>query len=433
MKITLLTFSLGLILSTGVNAAGTVCDVKSWRQKTITHPKEKAEHKGKTYGEIYCKKHEASNGHVSYKPTPALDAISPGGNASESLKVPGNPWLLGACTRKCQTDALNAFNRVYAVAVAGEAPPEAVTTSDALVDVQGKVADLNAAAERSQQSAQDIENEIDNSALNQDTLSAIMQELGISGKPEDIGFPKGATSPPRICRDKCLEVYTQYQSRQNAMLDEQEKRIKEIEAERENLKTNANELVTDLNGAFTGDFKKLALYELQQIDPNIKNEEDLANTCSGSVNSTEERAKKIAEVCDRLRAESGELEKLKEKSSKIAQDIDKSKDLDFLLTKIDFEKLKLSEDQKEIAKREIDEATKEKLKGTVLGRMMDQMRDDMCKVAKDPNFMCLDNAFATNNLIDDVGRALNPDLSEKDQKRDNFQNRRIGSSAVTNP
>lgn len=419
MKLILLV-SLAVFSLAQANAAGTICEDEKWRKSTIEHPNDP--YKGKTYGDTYCKK----NDNNWWVPSEAMDNLVDG-NAKEVIKASGG--FLGICTKNCKKNSKAIFDEIYGVKIAGKKPAEARDTSSTLVGLQIRSSQLDQAVDNAETDFKGVVSSLSEAEDKDRRIAGAINSLGLKDSPESLGIKDGQF--PEVCLDNCLKVQQAFLSQRAAELQEQKTRIEQVKDTRKKVESNADELVKDLNQVYEGKFQSLALNELKKAGADIKDVSDIETVCKETLGSTNDKAKKILETCDDLKSKTQDLEKLKEKTEGIAKKIKKSSDLDFLLAKVDFEGLKVSEDQKEIARKELDKQAQKKLKGTVLGRMMDQMRGDMCNVALNPSFMCGENPYATSLLIDDVGRVLDPGKDNVDPlNRENFRSRKIGGSAA---
>ncbi|MDH5415067.1 MAG: hypothetical protein OEW87_13105, partial [Flavobacteriaceae bacterium] len=97
----------------------------------------------------------------------------------------------------------------------------------------------------------------------------------------------------------------------------------------------------------------------------------------------------------------------REKLKEFKDDIEgmNNEDLLALDLKTKIADLDLSEEEKKLADKLLpgiaDKAAAKNLEGSIIGRMMDQMRADMCKVSQYPKLMCPNTDEGISKLIND--------------------------------
>lgn len=179
-----------------------------------------------------------------------------------------------------------------------------------------------------------------------------------------------------------------------------------------------------------GKFKKIALNKLVKADPALKDQLKDPNTSIEAV--CKERSSKgqtarnktddaVISTCDKIKAEAHKISSLRSEVADLKEDISDSSGLDFLSLKINLQDLEAKE--RLAALSDINKEANAKLKGTILGHMMDQMREDMCTVANNPGAMCAGTAFSTQEFVNDASEVT------KDLATEFFNSRSTSSSS----
>lgn len=141
----------------------------------------------------------------------------------------------------------------------------------------------------------------------------------------------------------------------------------------------------------------LEVFSDHDIKPAPKNFEAIQEICF----STESPPKgNELKACEELKVGADGYVKM---NKSIDDQISKIEELDSPLEML-FLKLDNNILKNKVAKGEIQDKIQEGLKDTVLGSIMDQMREDMCNVAKAPDTMCVGDSFTFSAFVDDSGK-----------------------------
>ena len=248
--------------------------------------------------------------------------------------------------------------------------------------------------------------EVANAALDE-TPEAVFAEFAAKTKSN---IPYSKLTSPRCSQDpdclKTFEEFGKYDTERTAKIaadrDFAAKSIRESG-------TRLDKIAKDIDKSYgNGEFKKLALKKLVKADPTLKGQlrdpnssiEALCKERSSKDKASRTKAdSSVISTCDQIKDEAGRISSLRDNISNLKDDIRNSSGLDFLSLKLNLKGL--TAEERIAALSGISEDSKAKLKGTILGHMMDQLREDMCTVANNPGAMCTGTAFNTKEFVND--------------------------------
>jgi hypothetical protein len=249
-------------------------------------------------------------------------------------------------------------------------------------------------------------------------------------------IPYNKLMSPRCSQDpdclKTFEEFGKYDTKRTAKIaGDRDFAAKEIRQSGATL----DRIAKDIDKSYgNGEFKKIALKKLVKSDPSLKGQlrdpnssiEALCKERSSKDKASRTKAdSSVISTCDQIKDEAGRISSLRDNISNLKDDIRNSSGLDFLSLKLNLKGL--TAEERIAALSGISEDSKSKLKGTILGHMMDQLREDMCTVANNPGSMCTGTAFNTKEFVND-----GTDVSNKfyDSRSISSQPKKSSSSAT---
>jgi ElaB/YqjD/DUF883 family membrane-anchored ribosome-binding protein len=214
----------------------------------------------------------------------------------------------------------------------------------------------------------------------------------------------------------CQQKMNQLLQFRTSEITEMKDKAEKIKAKKEAFIKKANEQLKEMDEAYSGEFKKLALKKLAKADPSLKGLKTLKEACT---KASTNRSPAIS-VCEKLQSELTSVKSavatIKDSKEKVenAADI-----MEMLKLKLDFSDL--NNEQRQIAMASLAPDVRKKLDGTVLGSLMDQMREDMCNVAAHHETMCAGESANFKSLVNDSAEIAKEAIK--------FQSRKISGSA----
>lgn len=212
----------------------------------------------------------------------------------------------------------------------------------------------------------------------------------------DHGHPSPKCFRDSECRKKADALFA-FQDQ------EQENRKKELEKTQQaanDFLAETDKVLDLIDKTYIAGFKDLAKEELIKADPSLKGIEKISQMCKQAAKSQSP----AIEVCGKLEEKQDRVGEMIAELGATQNEIrDAATPLDALM--VDLKLDELSEKEKRIALNQFHlPFAKERLKGTALGHMFDQMREDMCSVATNPKMMCAaGSAFAIpSELVNDT-------------------------------
>ncbi len=227
-------------------------------------------------------------------------------------------------------------------------------------------------------------------------LSKEEQEEFRSTVLSDDGHPSSKCFRDSECRKKADELF----AFQNKEQQNRKQQLEETQQATQDFLSQTDKVLEEIDKTYIGGFKDMAKEQLIKADPSLKGIDDISKMCKQAAKSQSPAIK----VC-------GKLEEKQERIADLIVDLgitqneirDAATPLDALM--VDLKLDELSEKEKRIALNQFHlPYAKERLKGTALGHMFDQMREDMCSVATNPKMMCAaGSAFAIpSELVNDT-------------------------------
>jgi len=230
----------------------------------------------------------------------------------------------------------------------------------------------------------------------------------------------------------CGQIIGKLDDYKKSNLDQYDSKVSDVQSGINILQQDINASIDDFGKKVTGPFLTKGAKELNKIDGIVLTEQTLPNACGsilqnqspGTTTVSPENLEKAKAICGKLEDEKDTIASVMEEFDKIKNGIDAESNLANLLgLKIDIQSG--NAEQKALLNAELQKQAQGKLKGTVVGKMMDQMREDMCSVAQNPKALCTGASFGFKELVDDSSEITK-------EARDKFQSRIIGSEAVKN-
>lgn len=231
----------------------------------------------------------------------------------------------------------------------------------------------------------------------------------------------------KVAKINCAQAEANYANYKINEYNKIEKAKSAQELEQKKLEARAANLNESLEKNYKGGFGPLAVKSLKDIDSAIDTNSSLKSICTERVtkNNKTPTDNKVIEACKYFKQKGNDVGEVYNRLQSIKDEIANSgSKLEVLGLKLDLSKL--DKQQKDLALASLNEDVKGKLKGTILGNMLDQMREDMCNVAQNPASMCSGSSFGFEKFVNDSGQIINKEAAESAKEK--FQGRAIGAS-----
>lgn len=335
--------------------------------------------------------------HHASEPTDKLKALVPGMDAEEYFQAERS-WV-GRCDKVCEKDLQEKFTNAVTAFNAGIKLPSQART---LQEIQQGSATLAMRQEELNSKKSTISKSYDVSESTPKTKEKFLSDNHINGVSVKDGEFVCEDDPDK---EKCFTITANYSSYQAKQIQNIKKNIKDAKKLQQQNEDQAKKLLSDLDTFYKDGFEKNAKEQLNKKDSSIKpnDPKTLSEICSVrfAKSSPSDIDKEVQKACEVLKKDGEEVvgpvyDRLQDLKREIG---DSGDDLEFLNLKLDLDKL--NNDQKMIALASIQDDVKGKLKNTLLGHMMDQMRADMCNVAQHPKIMCQNVPYVLEKNVDD--------------------------------